>query len=376
MRRVILVRPRAEGGLLAHVREEALLLAHAGVRVVDAGEEALVPKATSNASASSIHHRPLAIASGASPRQAWGARRALREIVREEVEGADGELLTVHAHGARAGAIAALALTPKLRARVYLVTTLHNRMPRSGFAAPIGRALFTLASRKSALILAVSPDLAVAARARGARRVEGAVIPAPGAALHGERGSGQSDVLEVLCVARLAPQKDLACLCEAARIVEERYPGALRVRIAGEGPERQNLSSRITAENLPIELLGRVENPRALMREADVVVQTSLWEGQPVALQEALSEGAAVIATDAGGTRWVTGEEIPLAAPGEAREIAEQLIAVLPPVPGSRARLEQMREASRRRAEQLPTEDDLLAQLEGALFPDTRDEER
>ncbi len=376
MRRVILVRPRAEGGLLVHVREEARLLARSGVRVVDAGESALVAGADSRAGTSGIHYRPLAIASGASPFAAYGARRALRAIVGEELRRAEGEPLTVHAHGARAGAIAALALTPMLRSRVRLVTTLHNRMPRTGLGALIGRSLFAFASRRSALVLAVSPDLADAARTSGARAVERAIIPAPSAEHVGECTPRSSDVLEVVCIARLAPQKDLACLCEAVRIVNERHPGQLRVRIAGEGPERQSLESRIVAGRLPIELLGRVAAPRVLMGEADLVVQTSSWEGQPVALQEAIGEGAAIIATDAGGTRWVTGEQISLIEPGNSRELAKRLTELLPLTPGARARLEHMREASRARAAELPTESDLLAQLENVLFADPRFEEK
>ncbi|MDU1123536.1 MAG: glycosyltransferase, partial [Dermabacter sp.] len=183
------------------------------------------------------------------------------------------------------------------------------------------------------------------------------------------------DVLEVLCVARLAPQKDLACLCEAVRLVEEQYPGSLRVKVAGEGPERTRLEEFIEEYDLPVELLGRVEDTRALMRETHVVVQTSAWEGQPVAIQEAIGEGAAIIATDAGGTRWVTGERIPLVAPANARELAERLIAFVPGHPGSEERLGELRAASRARAAELPTEEDLIAQLESALFTFADDEE-
>lgn len=375
MRRVILVRPRAEGGLLAHVRDEARVLAQSGVHVVDAGEAPCFDDATSHSAGPAVEHRHLAIASGASPLAALRARANLRLILREEHRRAQGERLTVHAHGARAGALAALALMPGFRPRIRLVTTLHNRMPRAGLGAVIGRALFTLASRRSDLVLAVSPDLADAARASGARAVQRALIPAARPASVGSLRACDGDVLEVLCVARLAPQKDLACLCEAVRLVEEQYPGSLRVKVAGEGPERTRLEEFIEKYDLPVELLGRVEDTRALMRETHVVVQTSAWEGQPVAIQEAIGEGAAIIATDAGGTRWVTGERIPLVAPANARELAERLIAFVPGHPGSEERLGELRAASRARAAELPTEEDLIAQLESALFTFADDEE-
>lgn len=375
MRRVILVRPRAEGGLLAHVRDEARVLARAGVHVVDAGESPCVDDATTHTAGPAVEHRHLAIASGASPLAALRARANLRVIIRDEHRRAQGEPLTIHAHGARAGALTALALMPGFRPRIRLVTTLHNRMPPTGVGAVIGRALFTLASRRSDRVLAVSPDLADAARASGARAVQRALIPAARPASCGSLRAFNGDVLEVLCVARLAPQKDLACLCEAVRLVEEQYPGSLRVKVAGEGPERTRLEELIEKHALPVELLGRVEDTRVLMREAHVVVQTSVWEGQPVAIQEAIGEGAAIIATDAGGTRWVTGERIPLVAPANARELAERLIAFVPGHPGSKERLEELRAASRARAAELPTEEDLIAQLESALFTFADDEE-
>ena len=96
------------------------------------------------------------------------------------------------------------------------------------------------------------------------------------------------------------------------------------------------------------------------------------WEEQSTLVNPG---STAIIATDAGGTRWVTGERIPLVAPANARELAERLIAFVPGHPGSKERLEELRAASRARAAELPTEEDLIAQLESALFTFTDDEE-
>ena len=65
-------------------------------------------------------------------------------------------------------------------------------------------------------------------------------------------------------------------------------------------------------------LLGRRDDVADLLAAADVVVVASLWEGQPLAVQEALRAGPPVVATDAGGTAEVTGDAAVLVPPGDA----------------------------------------------------------
>ncbi len=54
-----------------------------------------------------------------------------------------------------------------------------------------------------------------------------------------------------------------------------------------------------------------------LLAAADVVVSSALWEGQPVGLQEALHAGAAIVATDVGGTAAVVGDAAVLVPGGD-----------------------------------------------------------
>src|SRR5258707_12585488 len=72
----------------------------------------------------------------------------------------------VHAHGMRAGAVAALALRPYPGARwpggrpPALVVTVHNAPPLAAPAARIYGLLERLVARRAAVVLCVSPDLA------------------------------------------------------------------------------------------------------------------------------------------------------------------------------------------------------------------------
>ena len=283
---------------------------------------------------------------------------------------------TVHAHGLRAGALAALALGRRRRGRTRLVVTLHNLTVGGRLTTLVGRGLERLIASRADLVLAVSPDLAERARGLGAARVELAVIPAPVPHPSSEPTSSGSTAPEdvwpqegarILTVARLAPQKGLSLLLDVAAAlsleVESGRLPAFTWALAGDGPGREEAAERIAAEHLPVTLLGRRSDVPSLMETADAVVQTSLWEGQPLTIQEALRAGAAIVATDVGGTAVTARGGAILVAP-EAQAIAGALTELLTG-PQARSRAQQnAREAARK----LPGHDDLATQLRQAVL--------
>ncbi|PWH05907.1 glycosyl transferase [Brachybacterium endophyticum] len=357
--RVLIVEPTASGGLAAHVRMEREVLQAGGAVPVDAAVR--------------IPSRP-------SPRDLVTVRRLRTAMHRGG--GPDG-VEAVHAHGLRAGALAALARGGRPR-RPRLVVTLHNRVDGPLPLRVIGRALLATIRRRADVVLTVSPDLD--ALVRGVAALEHAIIPAPSGQGSGsaaeerpparagagarppegetaEEGSPAARTLEVLTVGRLAPQKGLDDLLDAVAHIG-RVPAAPRVHvsIAGDGPLEPHLRSRITTEGLPVTLLGRREDVPALLRECQVVVSAALWEGQPVFLQEALQAGRAVVATDAGGTRWVTGDAARLVEVGDTRALAQEILAMADP--GARGRAA---DASLARARELPGPGELARQLSDVL---------
>jgi glycosyltransferase involved in cell wall biosynthesis len=105
----------------------------------------------------------------------------------------------------------------------------------------------------------------------------------------------------IVTAARLAKQKQLDSLLRAfAQVVKVT---AVRLLILGEGPLRAELES--LCRNLNIEesvwMPGYDSNPYRYMANCDVFVLASAWEGCPIALQEAMACGAAVVVTDAPG---------------------------------------------------------------------------
>lgn len=342
--RVLVVEPAASGGLHAHVRDELATLHALGIPAARADVD--------------IRPRP-------------DPRADLRTIAALRRSAAKSPLEAVHAHGLRAGALAGLALgrrrARRRRARsVRLVVTLHNRTTGSARARAIGAALQRIVGASADTVLAVSPDLVVSARAAGARDVRLAVIPAhPPEPVPEDAPRRRREVLEVLVIARLAPQKGLGTLLDAAAILERAAPGAVRIRVVGDGPEHERLAARIAAERLPVTLLGRRDDVPALLADADAVVSSAVWEGQPVALQEALHAGRAIVAADAGGTREVTGTAAALVPVGDSSALAREVLALRDP-----ARRAEAERRARERARDLPTREDLATQLRAVLVPE------
>ena len=235
----------------------------------------------------------------------------------------------------------------------------------------MGDRLERLIARRADLVLAVSPDLAERAQDLGTPHVELAIIPAVPPQQPAEPGASDAAAAEdawprsgarLLTVARLAPQKGLPLLLEAAAILSREVDAGLLAAftwaLAGDGPGREEAAERITAEQLPVTLLGRRTDAPALMKAADIVVQTSLWEGQPLTIQEALRAGTAIVATDVGGTA-VTARGGAVLVDSQAQAIAEALRTLLSDPEARTRAAERAQEAAGR----LPGLEDLAAQL-------------
>jgi len=109
----------------------------------------------------------------------------------------------------------------------------------------------------------------------------------------------QSDRIPVvLGVGRLTKAKNFETLIQAFSIVLETI--SAKLIILGEGEERSNLENLVRQLNLvnEVDLPGFTENPYSYMKRAKLFVLSSLWEGLPTVLIEALSCGTQVVSTD------------------------------------------------------------------------------
>ena len=272
----------------------------------------------------------------------------------------------VHAHGLRAGALTVIAL-PFVRPTVYhprpaLVVTVHNAPPAGGVTGAIYRVLELIVARGADLVLGVSPDREVRMRAAGAHRVGRAWVPA--ARVSAETPGppsrpGEEDPARpvVLAAGRLAAQKGFGTLLDAAARWRDLRPEPLLV-IAGEGPLEAALKRQAASLGLDARFPGHRDDIPALLAAAAVFVLPSTWEGQPLILQEALRAGVPIVATRAGGTPVLTGEDAAvLVPPGDPGRLADAVRSVLTD-PALAARL---RKAAADRGNALPGEDDAVA---------------
>lgn len=138
----------------------------------------------------------------------------------------------------------------------------------------------------------------------------------------------------ILCVGRLAADKDHATLLRAFELVAAQNPD-VRLRLVGEGPEEKHLRE-LAAELAPdaqrrIEFSGPSADPAPHYRQATIFALASIREGQPNVVLEAMSCGLAVCATAVGGIPALVTENSCglLCAPGDHAALADNLLRLL-----------------------------------------------
>jgi glycosyltransferase involved in cell wall biosynthesis len=136
----------------------------------------------------------------------------------------------------------------------------------------------------------------------------------------------------ILGVGRLEKQKDFPTLIRSFAQVQQQH--SARLMILGEGKERPYLEALVQELGLGenVALPGFVSNPYAYMARAAVFVLSSLFEGLPTVLIEALAVGTSVVSTncESGPAEiLVNGQYGNLVAVGDFNGIARAIISTL-----------------------------------------------
>jgi glycosyltransferase involved in cell wall biosynthesis len=129
-------------------------------------------------------------------------------------------------------------------------------------------------------------------------------------------------------VGRLVHQKGFDVLLDALPAVLAHHD--VELRIAGQGEERAALERR--AVGLPVRFVGLLETPAAVaafLRDLDLFVMPSRYEGLPNAVLEALACGLDVVATDAPGMRTALGDGVSLVPPDDPVALANAITDAL-----------------------------------------------
>jgi glycosyltransferase involved in cell wall biosynthesis len=113
-----------------------------------------------------------------------------------------------------------------------------------------------------------------------------------------------AEKLTVGWVGRFVPIKDPQLFVEIVRLMKSRHP-EIAYRMFGDGELKPNIEAAIIEFSLgrSLSLTGWQQNVEAIYSDLSLVVLTSLNEGTPVALIEAMSAGIPIIAPAVGGIR-------------------------------------------------------------------------
>ncbi len=209
-----------------------------------------------------------------------------------------------------------------------IVPTIHNNQEFgygesvSGFRMRLRRAAYGLMLRRCPATVCVSEmvkrsmidelGLDPGTAARMAVVPNGVPVPArrDAAVLAAtrERYGVPADSPFLLAAGRHTEQKDFRTLIDAVGRLRAsgRRP---RLVLAGDGPLRESLRAQAEAGGLAgtVILPGNVEDLGDLFQAADMFVMSSLWEGLPLVLLEALASGCAVVGTRISGIDEILG---------------------------------------------------------------------
>ncbi|MDO8881020.1 MAG: glycosyltransferase family 4 protein [Coriobacteriia bacterium] len=256
----------------------------------------------------------------------------------------------VHAHGSRAAFYARLA-DPKAARRV--VYTLHGiHVDKAGSA--LRQSAFVSAERvlkpRTARFVTVCDSdrrkgarLGILESRRSTTVYNGIEVPSTGSAsgtFRAELGVSEGVPL-ALSIGRFHEQKDQPTLLRAWSLVRERVPAAV-LALVGAGELDAEL--RALAEELGLGDAVRFVAPRPDLApayaDADIFALSSLWEGLPYVVLEAMSFGVPVVSTGVDGIPEAVadGESGLLVPPGDSNALAGAIVRLLGD-PDARARM-------------------------------------
>jgi glycosyltransferase involved in cell wall biosynthesis len=133
-------------------------------------------------------------------------------------------------------------------------------------------------------------------------------------------------------VARLTPEKDVGCFLNAAARVAERFPTA-KFRIAGDGPLRPEVERLASDLGLGkrVSFLGVLDEMRPFFESVHVLAVTSVAEGTPLAIVEAMGASVPIVATRVGGIpeQVTDGHNGYLVEPRDPCALAERIGSIL-----------------------------------------------
>lgn len=130
--------------------------------------------------------------------------------------------------------------------------------------------------------------------------------------------------LRLVAVGNLKKVKNYHYLLDALLFLSP----AIRLDIYGTGEMEEQLQKRITKYNLPVSLRGEMPQIHKVLPQYDAFIMSSRYEGNPLALLEAMASGLPVILSDIPALRQVAGNDAVYFPLNNPFELAQKLVDI------------------------------------------------
>lgn len=211
------------------------------------------------------------------------------------------------------------------------VHTVHNVAQKEVDQA--GKLVHFVAFRLAGVVpVSISQEVAATVQALYGQRMKTPVIyngiPTERfSALPDKRGEGEDMVL--LHIGRFSPQKNHRLLIEAFSLAVKECP-KMRLWLVGDGELRPEVEKIVAEKGLEsrASFLGICADVSEHLRQCDIFVLSSDWEGVPLTVLEAMATGRPVISTSVGGVPELVEDGITgiLVSPGDAEALARAIL--------------------------------------------------
>jgi glycosyltransferase involved in cell wall biosynthesis len=139
----------------------------------------------------------------------------------------------------------------------------------------------------------------------------------------------------VVSVGRIDPLKDLHTMLRTAAETLRHVPDATFLHYGPVTAGEEDYGRGCLALHAQLGLgdrfrfMGRTTDPEGVVRDADVVLMTSISEGLPIAILEAMGQGRPIVTTGVGGVPDVVRGCGVISAPGDAHALALGIVSLL-----------------------------------------------
>lgn len=242
----------------------------------------------------------------------------------------------IHAHRYKENLLAAIAAMACGRPR--LITTVHGLSEgmNSTFKGMMKSALNRFLMRRMFdMTVAVSNDIAISLSERSGVPSKRLATIVNGIDVHNgfpKKTRTLGDTFTIGSAGRLFPVKDFSIMVDIARMTCAARTKA-RFVLAGDGPEKDVILHRIRTNGLEdhFTLLGHVDDMQDFYAGLDIYINTSIHEGIPMTVLEAMARRIPVVAFAVGGLNEIVshGHDGYLVQHRDAGEFSQYLIELI-----------------------------------------------